>query len=206
MKDNPSTKSGEYTKILLGQRASWKRWLDVQAPYRRHIRSLKLGRVLEIGCGIGRNLVNLGDAEQHCGIDHNEESVCAAKAIGLNALTVDDFLKSNWAQQRGYDTLLLSHLLEHLTEDEARRLIEKYLIYLKHQGRILIITPQEAGYASDATHVTYFDHTKTRSLLSSVGLSVQHQYSFPFPAWAGKIFKYNEFVCIASLNDEHASP
>ena len=32
----------------------WKRFLNVQAPYHYNIRSLKLGRCLEIGCGIGR--------------------------------------------------------------------------------------------------------------------------------------------------------
>ena len=38
----------------------WKRILDVQAPYRWNLRRL-LGtrRTLDVGCGIGRNLVNL---------------------------------------------------------------------------------------------------------------------------------------------------
>ena len=41
--------------------ARWKQVLDVQAPYRWNLRRQELGRTLDVGCGIGRNLVSLSD-------------------------------------------------------------------------------------------------------------------------------------------------
>lgn len=38
----------------------WKTLLDVQRPYRWNLRRLDLKRTLDVGCGIGRNLRNLG--------------------------------------------------------------------------------------------------------------------------------------------------
>ena len=40
------------------QQARWKLALDVQRPYRWNLERLCSGRVLEVGCGIGRNLRN----------------------------------------------------------------------------------------------------------------------------------------------------
>jgi SAM-dependent methyltransferase len=56
-----STAGVEYARRL--QRLSgrrWKRLIDVQAPYRWNIHRLRLGRTLDVGCGIGRNLKHLG--------------------------------------------------------------------------------------------------------------------------------------------------
>ena len=44
------------------EQARWKQLLDVQAPYRWNIRRLGLGRTLDVGCGLGRNLAHLGGA------------------------------------------------------------------------------------------------------------------------------------------------
>jgi len=81
-----STKNEDYTKRLLDQSVWWKRILDVQRPYRIHLQRLNLGCVLEIGCGIGRNLINLGKDTRSIGIDHNPNSVAVAVSRGLVAL------------------------------------------------------------------------------------------------------------------------
>ena len=55
-----STRDAAYTdrqRSLEG--AWWKRLLDVQRPYRWHVRRLRLGFVLDVGCGLGRNLIHL---------------------------------------------------------------------------------------------------------------------------------------------------
>ncbi|MGH3982953.1 MAG: hypothetical protein ACRDST_09810 [Pseudonocardiaceae bacterium] len=76
-----------YTDRLaeLGQ-ARWKRLLDVQAPYRWNLRRL-LGerRVLDVSCGIGRNLAHLGAGS--VGVDHNRHSVRTCRDRGLTAFT-----------------------------------------------------------------------------------------------------------------------
>ena len=58
------------------QTARWKQWLDVQAPFRWNLRRLDPGFTLDIGCGIGRNLLHL--PRQGVGVDTNEHCVRAA--------------------------------------------------------------------------------------------------------------------------------
>jgi SAM-dependent methyltransferase len=179
------------------QGAWWKRIVPVQAPYRRHMRRLKLGRVLDIGCGTGRNLGHLGGAG--IGIDHNASLVETARARGLEAYTPDEFGVSVHAQPAVFDSLLYSHILEHMAFAEAGQLLKEYVPFLRPGGRVVVITPQERGYTSDPTHIEFMDFDKVRRLAESAGLRVIQAYSFPLPRWVGKVFPYNEFVVIARL-------
>lgn len=174
--------------------APWKRWLDVQRPYRWNLRRLQLGDVLDVGCGIGRNLVNLGGG---VGVDHNAESVDTARRRGLTAYTTTEFAHCPDAVERRYDTLLLAHVLEHLGTDVADDLVRAYLPYLRPGGRVLFITPQEAGFRTDDTHVRFVDTAGLREHADRLGLDVERSYSFPLPRAAGRLFPYNEFVLLA---------
>ena len=50
MSDPTATRSEAYTRRLDDlSNVGWKRWLDVQAPYRRHVRGLDLGFTLDLG-------------------------------------------------------------------------------------------------------------------------------------------------------------
>jgi SAM-dependent methyltransferase len=177
----------------------WKRWLDVQRPYRWHLRALRLGYVLDLGCGLGRNLINLGGRAAGVGIDHNAESVAMARARGLEAYVPDEFGASTHAREGRFDALLLSHVVEHMRWEEARSLVAEHLRYVRAGGRLVLITPQEAGFRSDPTHVELMDLDALARLASSNGLEVAKRYSFPFPRPAGKVFKYNEFVLVARV-------
>ncbi len=95
-----------------------------------------------------------------------------------------------------FDSLLFAHVAEHLSGADCVELLRDYLDYLKPGGRVVVITPQEAGYRSDATHVEFVDFRRAAQLLNSLDLSVERQYSFPFPTWVGKLFRHNEFVTI----------
>lgn len=79
------------------QVAWWKPIIPVQAPYRWHLRRLKLGRTLDLGCGNGRNLGYLGSTS--VGVDHNGELVSIARSRGLNAFTPEDFRASAHAAE-----------------------------------------------------------------------------------------------------------
>lgn len=173
----------------------WKRVLPVQAPYRWHVRRLRLGRTLDVGCGYGRNLDHLRN--HAVGVDHNPGLIEAARARGLEAYTDREFSSSGIARLHSFDTLLYSHVLEHMTEREAAHIIHTYLPYLLPGGRIVIFTPQERGYAADPTHVEFMDFERVHTLCEDVGLQVERKYSFPLPRWAGRVFPYNEFVVIA---------
>ena len=194
MQDNKkSTTSSEYADYL-EKTIWWKKLLDVQRPYKWNLKRLKPGFVLDIGCGIGRNLLHLNGCG--VGVDHNHKSIEIARTHNLQAFTIEDFLISKFNKPESFDSLLFSHITEHLTKEENISIFKMYLPLLKKNGKIIIITPQELGYKSDMSHVTFMDFESVKILTAKVGLSVEKQYSFPFPRFVGNFFKYNEFVSI----------
>jgi 2-polyprenyl-3-methyl-5-hydroxy-6-metoxy-1,4-benzoquinol methylase len=202
-KNNPihqmTTQDNKYTERLFdNQFVWWKRLLDVQRPYRWNLRRLKPGFVLDVGCGIGRNLIHL--KRNGVGIDHNNSSVEMARSKGMTAFTPDEFQRSTFNVSGRFDSILLAHVAEHMTEDEVVKLLNTYMHLMKPQGRVIIITPQESGYRSDQTHVQFMDFSTLNSIIDKAGLKDIKQYSFPFPRIFGRFFKYNEFVCIAEKN------
>jgi 2-polyprenyl-3-methyl-5-hydroxy-6-metoxy-1,4-benzoquinol methylase len=172
-------------KVL--QTPLWKRVLDVQAPYRWNLRRLKPGRTLDVGCGIGRSLAHL--AGDGVGVDPNKACVDEARAAGFEAYAPEDL------PPELFDSLLFAHVLEHV--DDAAALVRTYLPRLRHGGRVILITPQEMGYASDETHVRFLDLSALHRIAETCDLTVERAYSFPFPRWVGRLFKYNEFVLSA---------
>ena len=171
----------------------WKRLLNVQAPYRWNLRRLQPGFTLDIGCGIGRNLLHLAGV----GIDHNPGSVEIARARGLRAFTPDEFQASPFNAAARFDSLLLAHVVEHMTESDALALLNTYLHTLKPQGKVIFITPQELGYRSDPTHVQFMDMAALKRIACAVQLEPVKEFSFPLPRPFGRVFKYNEFVLVS---------
>jgi SAM-dependent methyltransferase len=190
--DTGSTRDAAYTERLMASvRGSRLRRL-AQIPYRRHIRSMELGRVLDIGCGVGRNLVFLDG--NGVGVDHNASSVAVARGRGLIAYTSDEFRDSPDARDASFDALLIAHVLEHLTPDDARALVTDNLRYIRPGGSVVAICPQQRGQASDPTHLTEFPAARLRELLESCGVGGVVVHSFPFPFWMGRVFTHNETV------------
>ena len=190
------TESDDYAnRLLTHQSVWWKRVLPVQAVYQWNIRRHHLGRTLDVGCGLGRNLVSLPAGS--VGVDHNPTSVAHARAQGLTALTVDEFMGGELARESAYDSLLFAHVIEHLSPEDARQMVRSYLPYLRAGGQVFFICPQERGYASDHTHVTWTDGEALTRLARETGLVPERPRSFPFPRRVGRIFTYNEFNLVA---------
>ncbi|WP_329178569.1 class I SAM-dependent methyltransferase [Streptomyces sp. NBC_01477] len=192
------TASPDYTARLLARRL-----LPTQAPYRWNLRRLRLGRVLDVGCGVGRNL-------RHCapgsvGVDHNAHSVAAARERGLTAYTPEEFTAAGW-EHGAFDSLLCAHVLEHLEAATGSALLATYLPYVRPGGRVVLITPQEAGFASDATHVRFVGFDELAEEARAAGLVVSRAYSFPLPRAAGRRFPYNEFVLVSTTAPDAARP
>ena len=174
------TESADYADRLVSlESVWWKRLLPVQAPYRWSLRHQGLGRTLDVGCGVGRNLATL--AQGSVGIDHNAVSVEVARRRGYDACTVEEFLTGEHARAESFDGMLLAHVVEHMTREEARTLLESYLRFVRPGRRVLIICPQERGYASDATHVSFTTGADLVRLARVVGLRAERWSSFPFP-------------------------
>jgi 2-polyprenyl-3-methyl-5-hydroxy-6-metoxy-1,4-benzoquinol methylase len=192
----PATSREEYAdRLLTLETKRWKRVLDVQRPYRWNLRRQELGRTLDVGCGIGRNLAAL--SADSLGVDHNAQSVELARRRGYQAVTVEQFTAEPPAPG-SFDSMLLAHVVEHMTVAEAEELVRFYLPYVRPGGRVMLICPQRRGFATDATHVHFFDLPALRRLARSLGLVVTREYSFPLPELAGGIFAYNEYCLLAA--------
>ena len=194
MVNNRDTSQSWYTARLnrLGNK-KWKILLGTQRQFKAPITSLSLGKTLEIGCGVGRVLPWLPNS---IGVDHNSTSVAAARARGLTAFTNEEFHLSEFAISKSFDSLLMAHLLEHMAEDERNTIMKKFRKYLKPEGRLVIICPQEAGFRSDSTHIEYLDFNAIKEYGLRHDFVVELAKSNPFPRFFGKLFKYNEFFVV----------
>jgi 2-polyprenyl-3-methyl-5-hydroxy-6-metoxy-1,4-benzoquinol methylase len=194
----PSTAGSDYTQRLARlEQSGIKRLLPTQAPYRWNLQRLQLGRVLDIGCGLGRNLLNCGP--ESVGVDHNPHSVQTCRERGLNAYTPDELAAAPDCGPGSFDSLLVAHVLEHVDEETAAALLEQYLPLVKPGGSVVMITPQEVGYRSDATHIRWVGFEELRRHAGKAGIAVRRTYSFPFPRPMGKVFPYNEFVLVGTV-------
>jgi 2-polyprenyl-3-methyl-5-hydroxy-6-metoxy-1,4-benzoquinol methylase len=192
-----NTESDEYAQRLQKREGVWwKRLLNVQAPYQWNLRRQHLGRTLDVGCGIGRNLSTLTTGS--VGVDHNAASIAVARERGLAAFTTAEWATSALRQEPSFDAILLAHVIEHMPADAAQSLLRHYLPCLKPGGKVFFICPQERGFASDSTHIRFTDGEDLVELAVSVGLVPRPWFSFPLPRWAGRLFVYNEFCLLAT--------
>lgn len=196
LQGKPTNQKNYTDGLIYRQSAWWKKFFNVQYPYKWNIQRLKPGFVLDIGCGIGRNLLHLNG--HGIGVDHNPTSIEVSKSRGLEAYNVEDFLASAYNTPETFDSILLAHVAEHMTEDDFVGLLKQYVHLLKANGKIIVITPQEKGFKSDDTHVQFMDFGIIKNMLKKVGFNNVKQYSFPFPRIIGHIFKFNEFITVAT--------
>jgi len=130
------------------------------------------------------------------GVDHNVSSVQECRDRGFEAYTPEGFAQADCGL---FDTILLSHVLEHLDEPAGEGLIAAYLPHLRPGGRVVLITPQEVGQRSDPTHVRLVDAAASRAMLEGLGARVVSSRSFPLPRWGGRLFVHNETVVVGTL-------
>lgn len=201
-----SSQDREYLDWLSrAERKSWRRFIDVQLPYRWNLRRLRPGRVLDVGAGIGRNLEHL-EAES-VGIEMNRAALEVLRKKGLRAHHPDEFLHSPDNEAGAFDTILFSHVAEHMSLQDFTSCVRGYFGSLRGGGRLIVICPQEKGFASDDTHVEFMDHDKIAQAVEPLGFVEERRFSFPFPRWFGRHFRYNEFVTVfRKRNDEVSAP
>lgn len=193
--NTPGTEGADYAERLVRkQTVWWKKLLRVQAPYQWNLRRQELGRTIDVGCGIGRNLATL--APGSIGVDHNAEAIAVARADGHEAYTVEEFEAAQFPEG-SFDGLLVAHVIEHMDAETGLAVMRSYVPYLRSGGKVFFVCPQERGYDSDATHVRFTTGEDLAQLARDLGLTPEQPFSFPFPRSAGKAFIYNEFCLVA---------
>jgi predicted SAM-dependent methyltransferase len=97
--------------------------------------------------------------------------------------------------------MLLAHVLEHVSQKDSDDIIAAYLPYLRPNGKLVLICPQEKGFPTDPTHLRWVNDAELREPGYRNGFSEIRNYSFPFPRFMGKFFTYNEFVYMGQRNN-----
>lgn len=109
-------------------------------------------KILDVGCGFGRNLAWLHAAGYAAvGVDVNPTAIASNRAQGLTCLQANEFEKSDEI----YDIVLMSHVIEHFPPAELKEFLDNYLGRLKSGGKLIIATPLMSDYFYDD-----FDHVK----------------------------------------------
>ena len=119
---------------------------------RSYSRSRKAAiRVLDVGCGFGRNIEVLEALEgvDVVGVDVNVEALAFNRAKGRSIFHPED---DGW--KRKYDVIVMSHIIEHFLPEDLVNFMDGYLDFLKEGGRLIIATPLLSSYFyDDFTHV-----------------------------------------------------
>ena len=128
--------------------------------------------VLEIGCGSGVGAIMLSQACKSVkGIDTNDKELSAAKKISqrpnLEFERIDFFqLPAHYR----YDAIVCLDVIEHLNEDDGRRLLKETTRHVKPHGVLMLGSPSlyslpHQGELSRASHIKCYDLAELRRLV-----------------------------------------
>lgn len=178
-------------------RSALRRW--VRQAYLTRAAALAPGRCIDFGCGAGELLARLG-TDSVC-LEYNHAAVAFCRSKGLEVGFYDGFA-DDWQldqlQGQRFDTLVVSHVLEHL--DDPMRILHRLLSACDRLGihRVLVIVPQEAGYKVDATHRTFVELPMLEAAVAEAPgwrLATHSYFPFGLPV-VGRVFAYNELQVV----------
>jgi len=152
-----------------------------------HLPNNRDARIIEIGCGYGRNLQAMQKLgyDNVRGIDISEEQIAYARSrLGLTNVEVGDAVAALEGAEETYDAILLLDVLEHLELAYSVRLIQAVRSALKPGGIFVIQVPNAMSPLSpnrhwDITHLrAYTTHSMEQNLRLG-GFSEMHHYELP---------------------------
>ncbi len=173
----------------------------VRKIYLQSAASQLKGPTVDLGCGVGELLSRLPDGS--IGLDVNPVSVAHCRRRELEAHVydgeADDWSLSPLDGRTDLQSLVISHVLEHL--DEPMDKLSRLLGACSRIGieRVLVIVPGRRGFASDATHRTFINAAmlSTPVTTNRAGFSLTSTRHFPLNvAVVGKFFTHLELQAI----------
>jgi len=152
-----------------------------------HLPKNRDARIIEIGCGYGRNiqaLQELGYGNVR-GIDISEEQIDYARSrLGLTNVEVGDAVAALEGAEETYDAILLLDVLEHLELAYSVRLIQAIRGALKPGGIFVIQVPNAMSPLSpnrhwDLTHLRAYTTHSMEQHLRLGGFTEMRHYELP---------------------------
>jgi hypothetical protein len=155
----------------------------VRRAYLRSARAQLRGATLDFGCGVGELLSRLPAGSM--GLEYNQATVEHCRGKGLSVCwydgMADDWQLSAVPPGRRFESMVVSHVLEHL--DEPMSILQRLLLAGRRLGigRVLVIVPGRAGYRIDSTHRTFVDRAMLvdPEVTEDTGFSLERARYFP---------------------------
>lgn len=117
-------------------------------------------RILDVGCGYGRNMRLLQDVTvaQIEGVDINPHIVEENRKAGLQCHAVEEFMSDMEGKSNPcYDCMIFSHVIEHFMPEDLKRFLDEYLRFLKPGGYVIFVTPiLWEGFYWDFDHIKIY--------------------------------------------------
>lgn len=158
-----------------------------------------LGRLLDLGCGAGDNARRLAGRFSHAtGVTFSAAEAEAARTH-FDRVVTHDLEQPLPADLGTFDSVVASHVLEHLRRPEA--LLASLRDHLAPRARVVVALPNLLHYSSrlsllrgrfqyeehglmDRTHLRWFTFESGRELLERAGYTVDHAWvDGTFPLW-----------------------
>jgi SAM-dependent methyltransferase len=178
---------------------------EVNAPYMswqlEQFRPFLGKRVLEVGCGVGSILAQLGPREVLMGIDIEPDILEFARArfadqpnfvfanLDITALSGADVAE---LKGRRFDTILTINVLEHVQDDAAA--VAAMSDVLVRGGVLLVLVPAHPGlygaYDRMEGHFRRYTKRGLRDLIAHSGLAIERMYRFNAVGAAGWWMQY----------------
>lgn len=121
-------------------------------------------KVLDVGCGTGRNIEELADLGQVYGLDNSQEALRFCKKRGLKNLIFGSAEKTNMPNN-SFDIITLLDVLEHTDDDKTLKEIHRIL---KKNGLLIITVPAFNWLWSQWDIVLHHKRRYTRESLAGV--------------------------------------
>lgn len=193
MSGEPRAAAGFYDAAYRSAGERDARWRELGAVGKAdHVERLlgsRPGRLVEIGCGDGALLAELGRrgaAGALRGFDISEEAVRAARGRGLTGVEPFDGRRLPVADD-AFDVAVLSHVIEHVEDPvallrEAARTAPTVVVEVPLERSLSGGRASRRSLSASIGHVRALDRAAARRLVEDAGLRVTAELTDPLPA------------------------